>query len=427
MKHTISKLSDTSVAVTVIVDEAEFTRAKDYAVTRLGREVKVQGFRKGKVPAAVVEKNIDPSVLASESVEYAVNAALNDVIAAEDLRVLDQPKIDIIKLVPFTTLEFKAEIDVLPEITLGDYKKLKSKKAAVSVDKADIDEVVERMRQGFSEKIPVERPAKDGDEVVMSFNGRDTDGNEIEGAKGEDYPLTLGSKSFIPGFEEQLLGHSVGEMFDIDVTFPKDYHADHLKGAKVRFAIDLKKVNEVKLPDVDDAFAKKSGPFNTAKELLDDIKRELVSQKERQTLDMLKDDLLGELVGKSKVPVPEVLIADQLQSLERDLIQNLMYRGMTMEQYVSQQGCKDKEELVAKELRPMAERRIQAGLVLAELSKAEKIDVSHDELEAELAKRKEEAPTMADQLDTPEARRDIANRVITEKTIERLVELNSKS
>ncbi len=425
MKHTLKKLSDTSVAVTVIVDEAEFTRAKDYAVTRLGREVKVQGFRKGKVPAAVVEKNIDPSVLASESVEYAVNAALNDVIAAEDLRVLDQPKIDVTKLVPFTTLEFKAEIDVLPEITLGDYRKLKSKKAAVSVRKADIDEVVERMRQGFSEKIPVERPAKDGDEVVMSFNGRDTDGKEIEGAKGEDYPLTLGSKSFIPGFEEQLLGHSAGEMFDIDVTFPRDYHADHLKGAKVRFAIDLKKVNEVKLPDVDDAFAKKSGPFNTVKELLDDIKRELTAQKERQAQDMLKDDLLGELVGKSKVPVPEVLIADQLQSLERDLTQNLMYRGMTMEQYVSQQGCKDKEELVIKELRPMAERRVQAGLVLAELSKAEKIDVSHDELEAELVKRKEEAPTMAEQLDTPEARRDIANRVVTEKTINRLVELNS--
>ena len=401
-------------------------RAKDFAVSRLGREVKVPGFRKGKVPAAVVEKNLDPNALASESVDYAVNAALRDVIAREDVRVLDQPNIEVTKLVPFTTLEFEAKIDVLPEITLGDYKKLKAKKVAPKVDKADIDEVIERMRQGFAEKSPVERAAKDGDEVVMSFNGRDTDGKEIEGAKGEDYPLTLGSKSFIPGFEEKIVGHTAGEMFDIDVTFPKDYHAEHLKGAKVRFAIDLKKVNEVKLPEVDDAFAKKSGPFNTAKELREDIARELTAQQERQAVDQLKDDLLGELVGKSKVPVPAVLITDQLESLERDLTQNLLYRGMTMEQYVTQQGYKDKDELIAKELQPMAERRVQAGLVLAELSKAEKIEVSHDELDAALATRKEEAPTMADQLDTPEARRDLANRVITEKTINRLVELNSK-
>ncbi|MFZ1458565.1 MAG: trigger factor [Candidatus Saccharimonadales bacterium] len=425
MKHTLTKTSDTSVSVVVTVDEAEFTKAKDFAVSRLSRDVKVQGFRKGKVPSKVAEKNIDPNVLASESVEYAVNAALNDIIATEDLRVLDQPKIEVTKLVPFTTLEFTAVIDVLPEIKLGSYTKLKAKKGAVSVTKAEIDEVIERMRTGFAEKVSVERDAKDGDEVVMSFNGRDEKGAEIEGAKGEDYPLTLGSKSFIPGFEEQLVGHKAGEMFDIDVKFPDDYHAEHLKGAKVRFAIDLKKVNEVKLPEVDDAFAKKSGPFNTAKELTDDIKRELTAQKERQVTEQLKDDLLGELVGKSTVPIPEILIADQVQALERDLTQNLMYRGQTIDQYIEAQGHADKDELILKELRPMAERRIQAGLVLAELSKAEKIEVSKDELDAELAKRKEEAPKMAEQLDTAEARRDLANRVITEKTINRLVEINS--
>ena len=425
MKHTLKKLSDTKVVVTVVASEVEFVKAKDFAVTRLGRDVKVAGFRKGKVPSAVVEKNIDPNMLASEAVEYAVNAALNDVIATEDLRVLDQPKIDVTKLVPFTTLEFSAEIDVLPAVKLGDYKKLKAKKQAAKLEKSDIDEVIERMRNGFAEKNAVERAAKDGDEIVMDFEGRDEKGGTIEGAKGSDYPLTLGSNTFIPGFEEKLVGHKPGETFDIDVTFPKNYHAEHLKGAKVTFVITLKKVNEVKLPEADDAFAKKSGPFDTMKELRADIDRELLVQRERERLDMFKDDLLGELVSKSHVPVPEVLIVDQLQSIERDLTQNLMYRGQTMEQYIESQGHKDKAELVAKELRPMAERRVQAGLVLAELSKAEKIDVSKEEFEAELEKRKTEAPKMAEQLDTPEARRDLVNRVITEKTINRLLELNT--
>ncbi len=424
MKHTI-KRADTTVTATVVVEETEFIAAKDAAVKQLSRTIKVQGFRKGKVPAKVAEKNIDPTTLTTEATEYAINRALNDVIAVEDLRVLDQPKIDVKKLVPFTTLEFTAEIEVLPSITLGDYKKLKAKKQSVTVEKSEIDEVIERMRSGFAEREAVEREAQNGDEVVMSFIGRDKAGAEIEGAKGEDYPLTLGSGSFIPGFEEQLVGHKAGEMFDISVTFPKEYHAEHLKGADVTFAIDLKTVNEVKLPEVDDAFAKKSGPFNTAKELLADIKRELTAQKERQVMDQLKDDLLGELVQKSDVPAPEVLVNDQVQALERDLMQNLMYRGQTIDNYIESRGYKDRDELVKKDLYPMAERRVQSGLILAELSKAEAIDISKEELDAELTKRKEEAPTMATQLDTPEARRDLANRVITEKTINRLVELNS--
>ena len=424
MKHTLKQLSPTSVSVVVVVDTETIRKAKDAAVKQLGRSVKVAGFRKGKVPANLIEKNIDPNALGSETVEYAINYALNDVIARETLRVLDQPKLELTKFVPYDTLEFTATIDILPAIKLGSYKKLKAKKASVKVEKTEIDQVLERMQRGFAEKVAVTRAAHDGDEVVIDFEGKDKDGVSIEGAKGEAYPLTLGSHTFIPGFEEKIVGHAAGETFDISVTFPKDYHADHLKNAKVTFTVTLTTVNEVKLPSVDDAFAKKSGPFDSAKELRADIERELTAQKEREALDKLKDDLLGELVEKSDVPVPEVLVADQLQSLERDLMQNLMYRGQTMDDYIKMQGYSDKEALTDSELRPMATRRVQAGLVLAELSKAEKIEVTKDELDAELAKRKEEAPKMAEQLDSPEARRDLANRVITEKTINRLVELN---
>lgn len=425
MKHTLKKSSDTHVVVTVTADTQSLAKAKALAVKELGKSVKVQGFRKGKVPVAVVEKNLDPNTLANEAVQYAINQALNQVINEEQLRVLDQPRIELKKFVPYTDLEFTAEIEVLPEIKLGNYKKLKAKKAKISVESSEVDEVVERIRQGYADTTEVKRAAKDGDDVVIDFKGADAKGNEVEGAAGKDYTLRLGSKTFIPGFEDQIVGHKPGDAFDVKVTFPKSYHAEHLKNAKVTFAVTLHTVKEVKLPKVDDEFAKKIGPFDTAKAMKDDIKRELIARKDHEATDKLKDELLGQLVESSKVPVPDVLIDDQMQSIEQDAMQNLMYRGQSLEDYLKAQDYKDAEAWRAKELRPMAVRRVQAGLVLSELTKAENIDITREELEAELERRKAEAPKMAEQFDTPEVRRDVANRVITEKTINRLVELNS--
>lgn len=426
MKHTLKQLSPTQTVVTVTVDKATIEQAKKLAVKELGKNVKVSGFRKGKIPANVVEKNIDPTVLANETVEYAINRALNAVVEEAELRVLDQPKVEMKKFVPYDTLEFTAEFQVLPSIKLGDYKKLTANKDAVKVAPTEITEVLERMQKGFAERVEVDREAKDGDEVTIDFVGKDKKGEAIEGASGSEYPLVLGSNTFIPGFEEQLVGHAKDETFDIAVTFPSDYHADHLKNANVTFTVTIKKIQSVTLPKVDDEFAKKVGPFDTAKALKDDVKKELTAQKERSAVEKLKDDLLGQLVEKSDVPIPEILIEDQIKHIEQDAMQNLMYRGQTLEQYMTMNGYKDHDDWHAKELRPMAERRVQAGLIIAELSKAEKIDITKEELDAELERRKAESPAMAEQLDTPDARRDLANRVITEKTIDRLVELNSK-
>lgn len=426
MKHTLKKTSDTLVSITASVTEAELTKAKNTALTHLSKQVKVQGFRAGNVPPALAEKNLDPNVLGNEVLEQAINTCINEIIEIEELRVLDQPKIDVTKFVPFTTLEFTAEIDILPAVKLADYKKLKARQETVKVEPKEVDEVIDRLRMSFAERVERDGASKDGDEVIIDFDGRDSKGKPIEGTNAEDYALTLGSGSFIPGFEEKLVGHKAGESFDIKVTFPADYHAEHLKGAKVTFAIRLKKVQEVKLPKLDDEFAKKSGPFETVNELKDDIKRELTAQKERTTLEKYKDDLLGEVAEKTKLELPKVLVDDQIRALEQEFQQNLLYRGQTIEQYLESAGHKDKDEWTKNELRPAAERRVKAGLVLAELSKVEEIDISKEEFEAELARRKEEAPKMADQLDSPDVRRDLANRVITEKTIMRLVELNQK-
>ncbi len=424
MKHTLKKLSDTQIELLITLSGEDLAEAKQTALSHLARELKVAGFRKGKVPANVAEKHLDPNVLANEVAEHGINTSLNEIITIEGLRVLDQPKVELKKFVPYTELEFGAVLEVIPDIKLGDHKKLKVKKIVEKVEKKDIDEVLERVRQNLSEKKEVSRAAKMGDETVIDFIGKKGD-EAFDGGTATDYALTLGSKSFIPGFEEKIVGHKPGDTFEVPLTFPKDYHAEHLKGAKVVFEVTLKKLNEVILPELTDEVAAKVGPFTTKQELIDDIRRELTAQKERAAEDKLKDDLIGALVKASKVPVPEILVEDQLKSLEQDAKQNLMYRGMTPEQYMAQEGFKDEDEWREKEFKPAAVRRVQSGLVLAELSKVENVEVTLQELETRQAEMIAQYPNMKDQLDAPEARRDLANRVLTEKTLARLVELNS--
>lgn len=424
MKHTLKKLSDTQVEVTVTMSAEDLAEAKEKALKRLARDVKVAGFRKGKVPANVAEKNLDPNLLANEVLQQSVNATLQEVISVEDMRVLDQPHIDVKKFVPYSDGDYTAVIDVLPEVKLGDYRKLKVKKTVNKVEQKDVDQIVERVKQNLAEKKEVKRAAKDGDEVVIDFVGK-KDGEAFEGGTAEDYTLTIGSKSFIPGFEEAVVGMKPGEKKDIPLSFPKDYHAEHLKGQKVVFEVTLHKITEVTLPELNDEMAQKVGPFKTADDLMADIKRELGAQAEREADNKYQDDLVQELVKESNVPVPQVLVDDQVRSITQDAKQNLMYRGMTPDDYMKQMGFADEAEWQEKEFKPVATQRVQAGLVLAEVAKAEKIEVTKDELDARLAEMVQQYPNMKEQLDTPEARGDIVNRLVTEKTLARLVELHS--
>jgi trigger factor len=426
MKHTLKKSSDTQVHVTVELDKKDLATAKRAAVRELSKSVKVPGFRAGKVPADVAEKHLDPMALANATTENAINIAVNDLAVSEELRILDRPQIDVKDFQPYDSLKFEASIEIVPEVTLGDYKKIKAKRGKVEVTDPEIDEVVERMRTQLSEKKAVKREAKNGDEVTIDFIGK-LDDKPFDGGTAKGYDLVLGSNSFIPGFEEAIVGHKVGETFEIPLKFPDDYQAEHLKGADTVFEVTMGEIKEIALPEVNDEFAAKVGPFKTVVGMREDIRSELLAQKQKTVDDQYKDDLVGGLVAISKVPVPQVLVDDQSKQIEQDAMQNLMYRGMSPEQYIQQQGYKDHDEWREKEFRVAAERRVQAGLALAELSKLENIEVTEAELTQRHAKMLEDYPTMKDQLDSPEARRDLANRVITEKTVDRLVELNQKA
>jgi trigger factor len=427
MKTTVKNLSDTKVELTISLGTKELKDAEQVAVTKLAKSVKVPGFRKGNVPASVAAKHVDPAALAEQTLEDALSKAVAEAFLAENLQALDRPAVEVKKFVPGTELEFTAETEILPKVTLGDYKKLKAKKEVAKAEAKDVNEVIERMRAGMAEKKEVKREAKDGDETTIDFVGK-KDGVAFDGGTGKDYSLVLGSNTFIPGFEEGIVGKKAGETFDIELTFPKDYHSADLKGQKVVFTTTLQAVKEQILPELTDEFAAKAGPFTSVKEMKDDIKRELQAQKDREATEKLKDELVKELVSISKVPTPEILIKDQAESIERDMTQNLMYQGLTLEQYLENKGFESKEKWLETEVKEAAESRVKAGLVLAELSKVEKIEATNKELDEHVELYKKQYannPQMVAQFDQPEARRDIANRLLTEKTVDRLIELNA--
>jgi trigger factor len=428
MKTSVKKLSDTKVELTITLGKDELKAARQVALTKLAKSVKAPGFRKGNVPATIAAKHVDPEALSQQTLEDALSKAVAESYMKENIQALDRPSVEIKKYVPESELEFTAEAEILPKVMLGDYKGLTATASKVSVTAKEVNEIIERMRQGFAQKKEVERAAKNGDEVKIDFVGKKDD-IAFDGGTGTDYDLTLGSNSFIPGFEEGIIGKKIGETFDLPLSFPKNYHVADLKGAKVVFTTTLKGIKEISLPDVNDEFAAKAGPFKTVAELKDDIKRELTAQKKREAAETLKDALVKQLVEVSNVPVPDILLKDQAESIERDMTQNLMYQGLSLEQYLENKGFESKEKWLETEVHETAKKRVQAGLALAELSKKEKIEATSKELDEHVELYKKEYannPQMVAKFDQPDARRDVANRLLTEKTVERLVQLNSK-
>lgn len=426
MKTTIKNISDTKVELTILVDSQELAEAEQVAVKRLSHDLKVAGFRKGKVPYDVAIKNLDPNELQVQLANDAISKAVAEAFMENKIQALDRPAVTVKKFVPKESLEFTAEAEILPVIKLGNYKKLKAKKEEVKVKESDINEIIERLQKGLAQKKEVDRSAKLGDEVVIDFVGK-KDGKAFDGGAGKDYNLELGAKQFIPGFEEGIVGHKKGEEFDLDLTFPSDYGAKQLAGAKVVFTVTLKAIKEVTLPEVDDKLAEKAGPFKTIQDLKDDIKRELTSQKEREISEKYKDELVTQLISVSSIPVPEILINDQIRSIEQDFKNNLMYQGLTIEQYLEDKKFESLEKWHEVEVKPLAVKRVQAGLVLAEMSKQEKIEATTAELDERvetLKKQYANNPEALKQFENPEVRRDVASRLLTEKTVDRLVELN---
>ncbi len=419
--------SDTQVTLTITADESYLKPIKEKTLKRLGSNAKIPGFRQGKAPLNLLEKNLDPSVLQTEFLEAAVNQLYIEAIDSEKLRPVERPEVAIKKFVPFTTIEIEAKVPVVGEIKLADYKKIKKTKKPVKVEAKDIEEVIENLKARAAERKDVDRAAKKGDQVWIDFAGTDEKGEPVNGADGKDYPLILGSNTFIPGFEDNLIDVKPGEEREFTLTFPKDYGVKALANRKVTFKVSVTKVQEVVEPKIDDEFAKKIGPFKNLSELKEDIKRQLLQERQYAADRDLEQEIIQELVSKSKVTVPQVLLDEQVERLLRDFKQNLAYRGQTYNEFLEAEGVTE-EQYRKDQLEPQAVERVKAGLILSEVADQENLTVTPEELEIriQLLKGQYQDPTMQAELDKPENRRDIAMRLLTEKTLGALVNYATK-
>lgn len=421
MQVSQKSLNETSVELTVIADAVVLAKLKQVVLQKLAPGTNLPGFRAGKAPLNLVEKNLDPARLQTEFLDEAVNAFFVDAINHQKLRPVAQPKISITKFVPFDTLEFTAEIEVVGEIKLANYKTLKVAKPSVNVTAKDINDVLDKLKIREADKKLVERASKTGDEVWIDFTGVDAKTKaSIKGADGKDFPLVLGSNTFIPGFEPELVGLKAGAEKTFKITFPKDYGVAALQSREVSFTATVKKVNEIIEPKLDDAFAAKVGPFKTIAELKADIKKQLKVEREREAQAQFENELVIKIAEKSSVAIPKALINEQLNAMENDERQNLAYRGQTWQEHLDAEGVN--EEQHRERNSGQAEQRVKAGLVLSEIAEKEKITVTPEEVEIrmQILKGQYNDPQMQAELDKPEARRDVLSRLLTEKTLAKL-------
>lgn len=426
MKTKFKKISDSRVELTVTLDAKDLKAAKEKALEKLAKEIKVEGFRKGKVPAEIAKKFIPENDLNAETIDYAVRSTVVQAFQKEEKSPLVLPSVSVTKYVPDELAEYTATADIIPEVKLGDYKKLDVKMGEVKVTEKEIKDILDNITTSFAEKKVAKKAAAMGDEVIIDFVGK-KDGKPFKGGSAKDYKLTLGSKTFIPGFEDGIVGHSSGDKFDLKLTFPKDYGVADLAGAKTVFEVLVKQVNEIIKPKLDDELAQKCGPFKTLDELKDDIKKNIEAQKKHTEEEKYKDALVRELVKKSKIPAPEVLIDDQVRVIRDDMTRNASSQGLSFEEFLE----RDNETLEnwEKQARKIAEERVKASLALQNVALAEKIDVSDELVAAKIAELRDvykKSPEALKQLKSPNVRSDIKNRMIIEATLDYLVKVNSK-
>ncbi|MBR3156900.1 trigger factor [Candidatus Saccharibacteria bacterium] len=424
MKAKSKKISDSRVELTVTLDADDLKPAKEKALEKLAKELAVEGFRKGKVPVDVAKKFIPENDLNAETVDFAVRTTVVAAFKQVEKSPLVMPNVNVTKYVPDQVVEYTATADIIPEVKLGDYKKLGVKYPEAKVTTKDVNEILNNIATSFAEKKAVKKAAAMGDEVILDFVGK-KDGEPFKGGSAKDYKLTLGSKTFIPGSEEGVVGHEPGDKFDLKLTFPKDYGVKDLAGAKTVFEVLLKQVNEIKKAPIDDEMAKKCGPFKNLDELKKDIEKNLKMQNEHKLEEKYKDDLVNALVKKSTVPAPEILINDQMHAIRDDITKNAAAQGLSFDEFLEKNGeTKDSWEKQAKKI---AENRVKASLALQNVAIKQKITVSDDEVAAKIAELRDvykKSPEALKSLKDPNVKMDIKNRMIIEATLDYLVKVN---
>ena len=387
MERKVTKLEHSHVQVDVVVDEKTWKDAQEKAFNKLAENVTVDGFRKGKAPKNLVKAKIDPMKVLDEAINALLPKIYEEILTKDEIRPYARPSVDVTK-VSDTELEVKFILVTAPEITLGQYKGLNIGKKAVKVTAKDIEEALEGARKENATLVVKENEAALGDTVVMDFVGK-VDGVAFEGGSAENYELELGSHQFIPGFEEQLVGHKAGEDVLVNVKFPENYTAE-LKGKDATFECKIHEVKERKLPELNDEFVKelKIEGIETVEDFRNRKSEDLKRNKETEARREYMEKLIAEIAKNSKADIASEIIDNQVESRRQDMVKRIEQSGLQLEQYLQILG--QTEEQFAMQIREQAIKETTEYLVLEEIGKAEKIEITDADLEFEFAKISEQ-------------------------------------
>lgn len=381
MSLQVEKLEKNMARLTIEVSAEELEKAIEGAYQKNKNKISVPGFRKGKVPRKMIENMYGKEIFYEDAANALIPDAYEEALKKCEEEIVSSPKIEVVTIEAGSPFVFTAEVALKPEVKLGKYKGVKVDKAEIEVTDDEVDAEINKEREANARTLTVDnRPVKDGDETVIDFEGF-VDGVAFEGGKSENYPLTIGSGAFIPGFEEKLIGAEIGKEVDVEVTFPEDYHAEDLKGKAAVFKCTVKEIKEKELPVLDDEFAAEVSEFETLAEYKEDVKKKLTEKKEKDAKNAKEDAVIEAIITDSEMEIPEAMLETQQRQMLDDFAQRIQMQGLSMEQYMQFTGLTPQAML--EQIKPQALKRIQSRLVLEAVVAAENITASDEDYQKE--------------------------------------------
>ncbi|MCI8580749.1 MAG: trigger factor [Dorea sp.] len=396
MSLQVEKLEKNMAKLTIEVSADDLEKALQSAYKKQKNKINLPGFRKGKVPRQMIEKMYGSEIFYDDAINELMPKAYAEAYDECELDIVSRPEVDVVQIEKGKPFIFTAEVAVKPEVTLGEYKGLEVDKISTRVTQKEVEEKLKEEAEKNARTVTVEdRAVQDGDEVIMDFEGF-VDGETFEGGKGENYPLTIGSGSFIPGFEEQLVGAEAEKEVEVKVTFPEDYHAEELKGKDAVFKCTVHEIKMKELPEIDDEFAAEVSEFDTLDEYKADLKAKIKEQKEAEGKRKQEDQAVEKAVENASFEIPEAMITTNISQMTDDFARRMRSQGLTMEQYFQFTGMT--AEKMEEEMRPQAIKRIETRIVLEAIAKAENIEISDEKMDEEISKMAESYKMEADKL-----------------------------
>lgn len=427
MKATWDKLEKNWMQFEVEVEASEFSKSVEAAFRKMNQQVTIPGFRKGKAPRAIFERMYGKEALVQEAVEQLLPRAYGDAVEQGQIEPITQPEIELVQAEEGLPFIFKGKVQVMPEVTLGRLSGFGIEKAVPEITEEQVEEQVNALRERLATLVTDEAgEVVNGSFAVIDFEGF-IDGEAFEGGKGEGYTLEIGSGSFIPGFEEGLVGAKAGETRDVNVTFPEEYHAEHLAGKPAVFKVTVQEVKKKELPELNDEFAQQVSPFKTVEELRADIKNRLTEAAEENADREFRNKIVEAVTNDAAVEVPEVMVSDKVHDMIHDFEHQLAQQGFTLEMWHRVTG-KTHEDLHT-EFGPRAEQAVKTDLVLAAVAKREGLTVSEADIEAEFDRLLSLYPRQ--KADIERLRKNAGYRarmredLLAQKAVEHLVGLNT--